>query len=309
MPAQVRTRATRNAAGDDRSDGPQVVRTLLPALEMTGRTHTVQALVSRNGSAATGSFVDGSFAALRQRVPPGARFSSVAAVVASRGKVLGLVARRATRLAAALARHPVVIALATPDETRGLGEDRRPGGEAWGRELIAAIAERGDRAAFASLFDYYAPRIKAFLIRGGTDPDTAQEVAQESMIAVWRKAATFDAGRAQPATWIFAIARNKRIDLRRREGRAESTLAALPPVSEAAPPVAEDDVIAAETESRVRGLVGALTPAQVEVIRKAFYEDKSHSVIASELGVPLGTVKSRIRHALLRLRRALGERP
>jgi len=220
-----------------------------------------------------------------------------------------LAAPRACWPAATPARHSVVIALATPDETRGLGEDRRPGGETWGRELIAAIAERGDRAAFASLFDYYAPRIKAFLIRGGADPDTAQEVAQESLIAVWRKAATFDATRARPATWIFSIARNKRIDLMRRERRAEATAQALPAIAAAPPPAAEDDAIAAETEGRVRGLVGALTPAQAEVIRKAFYEDKSHSVIAHELGLPLGTVKSRIRHALLRLRRALGERP
>ena len=203
----------------------------------------------------------------------------------------------------------MVIALPVPDETRGLGEDWRPGGEAWGRELIAAIVERGDRAAFASLFDYYAPRINAFLMRGGADADTAQEVAQESLVAVWRKAATFDANRARPATWIFSIARNKRIDLMRRERRAEATAAVLPVVAEAAIAAVEDDVIAAETEGRVRDLVGALTPAQAEVIRKAFYEDKSHSVIARELGLPLGTVKSRIRHALLRLRRSLGERP
>jgi RNA polymerase sigma-70 factor (ECF subfamily) len=83
-------------------------------------------------------------------------------------------------------------------------------------DLIEAIAARQDRAAFASLFRHYAPRVKAFIMRGGTDAETAQEVAQEALIMVWRKAASFDRSRASAATWIFTIARNKRIDLLRR---------------------------------------------------------------------------------------------
>jgi len=86
-------------------------------------------------------------------------------------------------------------------------------------DLIEAIAARQDRAAFASLFRHYAPRVKAFIMRGGTDAETAQEVAQEALIMVWRKAASFDRSRASAATWIFTIARNKRIDLLRRTGR------------------------------------------------------------------------------------------
>src|SRR6476620_11179086 len=83
-------------------------------------------------------------------------------------------------------------------------------------ELIEAIAARQDRAAFASLFRHYAPRVKSFIMRGGTDAEAAQEVAQEALIMVWRKAASFDRSRASAAIWIYTIARNKRIDLLRR---------------------------------------------------------------------------------------------
>src|SRR6185503_16368809 len=83
-------------------------------------------------------------------------------------------------------------------------------------DLILAIAARQDRAAFAALFRHYAPRVKAFIMKGGADAETAQEVAQEALIMVWRKAASFDRSRASAATWIYTIARNKRIDLLRR---------------------------------------------------------------------------------------------
>src|SRR6266436_7291374 len=86
-------------------------------------------------------------------------------------------------------------------------------------DRIEAIAARQDRAAFADLFRHYAPRVKGFLMRGGSDAETAQEVAQETLILVWRKAATFDRRRASAATWIYSIARNKRIDFARRAGR------------------------------------------------------------------------------------------
>lgn len=99
--------------------------------------------------------------------------------------------------------------------------------------LIEAIAARQDRAAFAALFRHFEPRVKAFLMRGGADADSAQEVAQDAMVTVWRKAATFDRTRASAATWIFTIARNRRIDLLRRNNRpaieAEDWLAVFVP--------------------------------------------------------------------------------
>ena len=172
-------------------------------------------------------------------------------------------------------------------------------------DLIEAIAARQDRAAFASLFRHYAPRVKAFIMRGGTDAETAQEVAQEALIMVWRKAASFDRSRASAATWIFTIARNKRIDLLRRSARpaieTEDWLAVFAPEDDDA----DKSVLAGQTYTRVKELLGDLSADQLVVIQKAFFEDKTHTVIAEELKLPLGTVKSRIRLALGRLREAL----
>ena len=172
-------------------------------------------------------------------------------------------------------------------------------------DLIQAIAARQDKAAFATLFRHYGPRVKAFLMRGGSDSETAQEVAQEAMIMVWRKAASFDRTRAAAATWIYTIARNKRIDHLRRTGRppieTEDWLTVFSPEEEDA----DNSVLAGQTYTRVKELLGGLSADQLVVIQKAFFEDKTHTVIAEELKLPLGTVKSRIRLALGRLRDVL----
>ncbi len=172
-------------------------------------------------------------------------------------------------------------------------------------DLIQAIAARQDKVAFATLFRHYGPRVKAFLMRGGSDSETAQEVAQEAMIMVWRKAASFDRTRAAAATWIYTIARNKRIDHLRRTGRppieTEDWLTVFSPEEEDA----DKSVLAGQTYTRVKELLGGLSADQLVVIQKAFFEDKTHTVIAEELKLPLGTVKSRIRLALGRLRDVL----
>jgi RNA polymerase sigma-70 factor (ECF subfamily) len=171
--------------------------------------------------------------------------------------------------------------------------------------LIEAIARRQDRAAFASLFRHFAPRVKSFVMRGGTDAESAQEIAQEALIMVWRKAASFDRSRASAGTWIYTIARNKRIDLLRRTGRppieTEDWLTIFAPEGEDA----DKSVLAGQTYTRMKELIDDLSPEQLVVIRMAFFEDKTHTVIAEELALPLGTVKSRIRLALGRLRQAL----
>src|SRR5437016_1409436 len=119
-------------------------------------------------------------------------------------------------------------------------------------DLIEAIASCQDRAAFAALFRHYAPRVKAFIMRGGADAESAQEVAQEAMIMVWRKAASFDRSRASAATWIYTIARNKRIDLLRRSGRpaieTEDWLTIFAPAQGGA----EQSMVAGQTYTRVK---------------------------------------------------------
>jgi RNA polymerase sigma-70 factor (ECF subfamily) len=172
-------------------------------------------------------------------------------------------------------------------------------------DLIEAIATRQDRTAFASLFHHFAPRIKAFIMRGGADAEAAQEVAQEALIMVWRKAASFDRTRASASTWLYTIARNKRIDLLRRSSRpaieTEDWLTVFAPEDGDA----DKSVLAGQTYNRMKELLGGLSADQLVVIQKAFFEDKTHMAIAEELKLPLGTVKSRIRLALGRLRDAL----
>jgi RNA polymerase sigma-70 factor, ECF subfamily len=142
------------------------------------------------------------------------------------------------------------------------------------------------------------------MLRAGSNPAAAEELTQEAMLIVWQKARLFDPARAGASTWIFTIARNLRIDALRHE-RHPSDL--MPdPTEEPESPVLADHVLAmSQQESRIRFALGLLPPEQAEVIRKAFFEDKVHSEIEKELGIPLGTVKSRLRLAIVRLRAAL----
>lgn len=171
--------------------------------------------------------------------------------------------------------------------------------------LIDAVARELDRDAFARLFGYFAPRVKSFLMRSGLAESAAEEVSQEVMIAVWRKASYFDPARAGASTWVFTIARNQRIDrLRRTRSR---TADHLPDPSEEpeVPPSGEDITIVAEREEGVRRALESLPQDQATIVRLAFFAEKPHPEIARELGIPLGTVKSRVRLALNRLRTLL----
>jgi RNA polymerase sigma-70 factor (ECF subfamily) len=172
--------------------------------------------------------------------------------------------------------------------------------------LLEAVAAVRDRKAFAELFTYFAPRLKAFGLRQGTSPAAAEELAQETMIALWHKADTFDRKRATALTWVFTIVRNKRIDMFRRENRPEVRLdEAADEPSDNLP--ADSAVALNQAGETVRQALAHLPAEQVEVLHKAFFEDKSHTVIAQELNLPLGTVKSRVRLGLSRLRDALPE--
>lgn len=172
------------------------------------------------------------------------------------------------------------------------------------RALITAIATRQDKAAFADLYRHYAPRLKAFCLRQGMTAETAEELAQEAMVSVWRRAATFDPAKASVATWMFTIVRNKRIDLLRRENRPELSAADFEVLQE--PERGADDTMAfAESADQMVQALDQLPQEQKAVLMKAFYEDKSHGEIAAETGLPLGTVKSRIRLALMRLKAGL----
>lgn len=170
--------------------------------------------------------------------------------------------------------------------------------------LVEAIAQRADKAAFAALFKHFAPKIKGYLIKIGTDRGQAEELTQEVMLTVWRKAATFDRAQASVSTWLFTIARNRRIDAVRRERRPE--LDPSDPLLVPDEPAAPDERIdAMRREERVARALKTLPKEQADLVREAFYLAKSHSEIAEETKIPLGTVKSRLRLAFTRLRKAL----
>lgn len=168
-------------------------------------------------------------------------------------------------------------------------------------ELIKAIAQRQDRSAFAALFGHFAPRIKALLMRRGATADIAEDMAQEAMMSVWRKASYFDPARASASTWIFTIARNLRIDAVRRQKR-EEVYAVVENIEPESPENPDQALNLAEREARVRAALKLLPPDQLEVIKLAFVEGQTHAEIAQTLGLPLGTVKSRVRLAMSRLR-------
>lgn len=172
-------------------------------------------------------------------------------------------------------------------------------------ELVLRIARR-DRDAFVALFDRFAARVKAFMMRGGASEADADEIAQDVMVLVWRRAETFDPSRAAASTWIFTIARNRRIDVLRR------TLRPAPdPADPLFQPEPEPDgfsrMDATEREARIRAGLAELTEEQRAVLVAAFYDGLSHAEIAARLDLPLGTVKSRIRLAFRHLRGALGD--
>lgn len=169
------------------------------------------------------------------------------------------------------------------------------------------MARDRDKQAFATLFAHFAPRLKAWLIKGGAREHVAEEVAQEALLTLWHRATSYDRRKAAPSTWVFTIARNKRIDRLRKERRptVELDRAAVPAASESGGGFGWD-VICGE-ERRLKRELASLPEEQSLLLHKIYVEDKSHRVIADELNVALGTVKSRIRLAMTRLRAAFTE--
>lgn len=171
--------------------------------------------------------------------------------------------------------------------------------------LVTAIARSADRTAFRELFQRYAGRIKGFLMKGGARGDQAEEIAQDVMVTIWRKAASFDPDKAGAATWIFTIARNRRIDVIRRERRPEPD--PEDPLYKPDAPVTPQQALAGqERDRRVREALDDLSDEQRQIVRMSFFIGLSHGEIAQKLDIPLGTVKSRTRLAFARLRSALG---
>jgi RNA polymerase sigma-70 factor, ECF subfamily len=169
---------------------------------------------------------------------------------------------------------------------------------------MLAIRDQRDKQAFKRLFDHYAPRLKGFVMRAGAPKAQAEDIVQDVMLTVWRKAHLFDPSRAQVSSWIYQIARNRQIDVIRKEAR---------PVPEALKAEDEDrdegdagQVLALEQETdMLRQALDKLAPAQREMIERAYLGELTHTEIRDATGLPLGTIKSRIRLGLERLRHEL----
>ncbi|WP_084399273.1 sigma-70 family RNA polymerase sigma factor [Henriciella aquimarina] len=163
------------------------------------------------------------------------------------------------------------------------------------------IAQERCRASFGQLFQFYAPRLKSYLKRMGAEDSSAEEIVQDVMLTVWKKAAQFDEAKASVSTWIFRIARNRQIDMFRQASKPELSPdePMLKPAAEAAP---EEELDRVQMEAYVRAQLETLPAEQLELLKAAFYQGLSHSEIAKAYDLPLGTVKSRIRLAFERLR-------
>ena len=169
-------------------------------------------------------------------------------------------------------------------------------------EHLSQIQLHQDQKAFAELFSYFAPRVKAFLIKSGASPSMAEECTQEVMATLWHKAHLFDPSRASVATWIFTIARNKKIDALRKQRRPEPEDLQWGPKSE---PEASDILALQQEANQLTLAMTALPSQQRDLIKKAYFGELSHSEIAAETGLPLGTIKSRLRLALSKLRQTM----
>lgn len=168
-------------------------------------------------------------------------------------------------------------------------------------DCMALIADRRSRGAFADLFSYYAPRVKSFMLRLGAGDGEAEELAQEVMITVWQKAGLYDRAQASVSTWIFRIARNRRIDAQRRQRRPELSPddpVLLPPEIQ----TPDEMIVRGQLDEVVRERLAGLPQDQLILVQAAFYDGLSHSEIARTFNLPLGTVKSRIRLAFSRLK-------
>lgn len=201
----------------------------------------------------------------------------------------GVVAKLTTR--------PDTLAQKDPD----VNVQERVSAAPWVAE-IEAIRLHQDQGAFATLFQHFAPRVKAFLMKSGANAALAEETTQEVMATLWTKAHMFDPARASAATWIFTIARNRSIDALRKQRRPEPEDLPWGPEAE---PDQEDALALQQESSQLARAMSELPEKQRVLIERAYFGDLSHSEIAEETGLPLGTIKSRIRLALERLRHAM----
>lgn len=174
-------------------------------------------------------------------------------------------------------------------------------------QWLLAIGRNADKTAFVALFNYFAPRVKAYLRRQGLNNEAAEDIAQDVMLQVWNRAGQYDPAKARASTWIFTIARNRLIDVWRQNKNAPAEMGDLElAASQSYEPQAE--VERAEDGAAVRAALNELPAPQRELVEESFLRERSHHMIAEARKIPLGTVKSRLRLALDRLRKNMADK-
>jgi RNA polymerase sigma-70 factor, ECF subfamily len=181
-----------------------------------------------------------------------------------------------------------------------------PGRTALDAELMVRIVTSADRSAFDDLTLHYAPRLKAWLLNRGEGDATSEDIVQDVLVSVWQKAASFDGSKASFSTWVYRMTRNRWIDHKRKHDRmhpvAPEDMATL---ADSAVESAHAGLEEAEAAEAVRDALATLPPEQKQMLHLAFFEGLSHSEIAARTGIAIGTVKSRIRAPLKKLRSTL----
>lgn len=185
-----------------------------------------------------------------------------------------------------------------------MSKSSSPGSADQAAEWLKQIAAKGDKAAFISLFGYFAPRIKSYLRGQGMEAGMADDLTQDVMFQIWQRAAQFDPAKARASTWIYTIARNRMIDERRKH-KGQLPARELDEQMGSDAPVAAMELQA--DKSRIREAISALPPEQRVLIEESYFNEESHGEIARRQKLPLGTVKSRIRLAMEKLKKTLGE--
>jgi RNA polymerase sigma-70 factor (ECF subfamily) len=163
--------------------------------------------------------------------------------------------------------------------------------------LIFKIANEQDKSAFNDIFDYFAPRVIGYLVGSGSQKEIAEEIAQEVLSMVWQKASQFDYKKGNVNTWVFTIARNKRIDrIRKNENPSYNTVDLIDAL------YSKNDIQNNDFEEEIKVLQDKLNKSEKKLIKMNFFEGKSHKIISKDLEIPLGTIKSRIRKILIKIR-------
>lgn len=167
--------------------------------------------------------------------------------------------------------------------------------------FLRDIGENQDRIAFSNIFRYFAPRLKSYFVKIGCSETQAEEIIQEVMIAVWTKSSTYDRKKSSVSTWIYTIAKNKRIDKIRKE-RKHNTVESDESLEIPVASIQEQQILSTEVSEKILHSLKFLPNEQAELLKLSYFYEKTHSDIAKDLSLPLGTVKSRIRLALSKMR-------